>query len=212
MLLEIIQEPNLKLRQVSAPVDVSNGIPEEITKLISDMAETMYSSAGVGLCAIQVNKPVQVIIFDVTQDRGKVSDFRAFINPKLFYTDGTEYEPGTAEAPNLVKKGIKTINSQEGCLSVPFVFDVLQRAEELVVKFINVNGQEDQLHLFGEEALCMQHEYDHMHGILFTDRLSRLKLAAHKKNKGKAMITAGRRMINAINTGTANGNKLISLM
>ncbi len=168
--LNLIQYPDPLLSKPSVPVDLTNGVPDEIRVLLLDMAETMYSYHGVGISAVQVGTHVRVILYDVMQDQPK-GQLKVLINPVLSKVDGT---PFVRTKDKIELKG-DVISTTEGCLSMPFVFDYVQRMREIKVNGFDMNGQPVEFIAAGDEAVCIQHEVDHCDGIVFTDRMSRLK-------------------------------------
>ena len=149
-LLQILHYPDSRLRQQAKPVE---GVDEEVRQLISDMAETMYQEGGIGLAAIQVNVQKRIFVLDISSDK---SGLQAFINPEITAHSGEQvYE--------------------EGCLSVPGVYEPVKRAEHITVKALDMQGKSFTLEASGLFAVCIQHEIDHLDGVVFVDRLSRLK-------------------------------------
>lgn len=149
-LLPILHYPDPRLHQRAVPVA---RVDDRIRQLIKDMAETMYAAPGIGLAATQVDVHERVIIIDVSEDR---SDLRAFVNPVILETEG--------EA-----------ETEEGCLSVPGVFDRVRRAERVKVRALGPDGEPFVLEAEGLLAVCIQHEIDHLEGKVFVEYLSRLK-------------------------------------
>lgn len=151
-ILEILEYPSPELKKVSQPVDE---IDKEIKNLISDMFETMYNAPGIGLAAPQVGILKRVIIVDIEYKQGEGNPI-ALINPEIIKSSGeTTFE--------------------EGCLSVPdFTADV-ERYEEITVAGLNENGEEVELQCDGLLAIALQHEIDHLNGILFVDRIGNVK-------------------------------------
>ena len=149
-LLPILRYPDTRLHKVARPV---TQVDDEIRKLINDMAATMYAAPGVGLAATQVDAHVRVIVIDVSDTR---DDLKVFVNPQLVAATGeTERE--------------------EGCLSVPDVYEKVQRAERVTVRALDANGTPFELEADGLLAVCIQHEMDHLEGKVFVEKLSRLK-------------------------------------
>ncbi|MEN6437828.1 MAG: peptide deformylase [Syntrophobacter sp.] len=147
--LKICTYPDPVLREQSEPVEV---IDEDIQQLINDMAETMYSAPGVGLAANQVGRPLRLIVIDVQKedcDQGLIT----LINPELVNASG--------EA-----------SFEEGCLSVPEFFASVKRAEEVIVRGLNRQGEEVEISTGGFLAIVLQHEMDHLDGKLFIDRIN----------------------------------------
>ena len=150
---KILVEPNKLLRQVSQPVDEVN---TEIQKLMDDMLETMYSANGIGLAAIQIGVPKNLIVIDLlTKEKKKKPMF--FVNPKI------------------LKKSSKMSKYEEGCLSIPNLFAEVQRPSECEIEYLDYEGNKKSLKATGLLATCIQHEIDHLKGILFIDYLSKLK-------------------------------------
>jgi len=164
-ILEILQYPDPRLNQ---PAERVEKIDAATRKLVDDLAETMYAAPGVGLAATQVDVHKQVIVIDVSEDR---SDLRVFINPEV-----------------IRREGVAT--NQEGCLSVPGIYDNVERAESFTVTALDRNGSRFTLNASGMLATCIQHEMDHLEGKVFVDLLSELKQnrvrAKLKKRQRKA--------------------------
>ena len=151
-LRKIITEPNLLLRQKSLPVKKVN---KDIKRLMDDMLETMYAAPGIGLAAIQVGVPKRIIVLDISTGIEKSPMF--LINPEIIWSskNNSSYE--------------------EGCLSVPGEFAEIKRPEKCHVKYLDYNGDKKNLETEGLLSTCIQHEIDHLEGILFIDYLSKLK-------------------------------------
>ena len=149
----IITAPDPRLREVSKPVDVVDGA---LRALMDDMLETMYDAPGIGLAAIQIGVPKRVIVMDLAREDEDPQP-RYFVNPEIL-------DP--SEDKNVY---------EEGCLSVPEFYDEVERPAKCRVKFLDYDGQEQVLDAEGMLATCIQHEMDHLEGILFIDHLSRLK-------------------------------------
>lgn len=148
--LTILRYPDPRLYKKSARVIEVN---DDIRALVRDMAETMYSAPGVGLAAAQVDVHKQVIVIDISEDRSKLL---VFINPDIVEREGTQYR-------------------DEGCLSVPGVYEPVERAERIKVRALGVDGRSFELEAEKLLAVCIQHEIDHLYGKVFVDYLSRLK-------------------------------------
>jgi peptide deformylase len=157
-LLPIIEVPDPRLKQISTPVEA---VTDETRKLIADMFETMYAAPGIGLAAIQVGVPKRVLVIDLQEpeeeDGEPVKDPRVFINPEIV-------EHSQAEVPYT-----------EGCLSVPDQYADVERPERIRARWLDENGAAQEEEITGMLAVCLQHEMDHLNGILFIDHLSRLK-------------------------------------
>ncbi len=149
----ILTEPNPILRQVSKPVEE---VGKEEQKLMNDMLETMYASNGIGLAAIQIGIPKRIIVMDISKDENK-KEPRYFVNPKI-----------------LNKDPLKS-TYEEGCLSVPNQFAEIDRPKKCDVEYLDYNGEKKLVHAEGLLATCIQHEMDHLEGVLFIDYLSKLK-------------------------------------
>ena len=163
-ILPIITAPDPRLKTVSTPVEAVN---DDIRALMDDMLETMYDAPGIGLAAIQVGVPKRIIVMDLS---GKDEEPcpRYFVNPEIIWTsdDLAPYE--------------------EGCLSVPEFYEDVERPSEAHIKHLDYDGNEQILEAEGLLATCVQHEMDHLNGILFIDHLSRLKRSVILKKLAKA--------------------------
>ena len=162
---KIITEPNEILRQISTPVE-SVGKQEQL--LIDDMLDTMYHANGIGLAAIQIGIPKRIIVIDI--DRSKDLDKK---NPACFFN------PVITE-----KDKVKSIY-EEGCLSVPNQFAEVERSSKCELEYLDYNGEKKLLKAEGLLATCIQHEIDHLEGILFIDYLSKLKRSMIVKKLSK---------------------------
>ena len=149
----IITEPNKLLRQVSKPV---SKVGKEEQKLMKDMLQTMYAANGIGLAAIQVGIPKRIIVMDICKEENK-KEPRYFVNPIIKNKDPLK------------------ATYEEGCLSVPNQFADIDRPSRCEVDYLDYNGQKQLLKAEGLLATCIQHEMDHLEGILFIDYLSKLK-------------------------------------
>jgi len=149
-ILKILHYPDERLHTVAKPVA---SVDDRIRRLVADMAETMYAAPGIGLAATQVDVHEQVIVIDVSETR---DELRVFINPELVRAEGeAEYE--------------------EGCLSVPGIYDKVKRAARITVRALDQEGRPFTLDAEGLLAVCLQHEMDHLKGRVFVEYLSRLK-------------------------------------
>ena len=164
----IITEPNKLLRQISKPV---NSVGKEEQKLMDDMLETMYDANGIGLAAIQVGVPKRIIVMDISKDESK-KEPRYFVNPVIKNKDS---EKATYE---------------EGCLSVPNQFAEIDRPSKCEVEYLDYDGEKKLLKADGLLATCIQHEMDHLEGILFIDYLSKLKRSMIIKKLSKLKSTS----------------------
>jgi peptide deformylase len=150
-LLSILRYPDARLKKVAAPVAA---VDDRIRRLVADMAETMYDANGIGLAATQVDQHVQVIVIDVSEAH---DELRVFINPRILELKG------------------ETIAAEEGCLSVPNIYDTVERASIARVEALDQNGERFEIEAEGLLAVCIQHEIDHLRGRVFVDYLSQLK-------------------------------------
>ncbi len=148
--MPILYYPDPRLNKVAARVE---RIDDEIRQLIKDMSETMYAAPGVGLAATQVDVHLRVIVIDISENR---SQLRVFVNPELLSASGIA-------------------DREEGCLSVPEVYEKVQRAERVTVRAMDAEGRPYTLEAEGLLAVCIQHEMDHLEGKVFVEKLSRLK-------------------------------------
>ncbi len=149
-IMKILQYPDERLHLVASKVDVFD---EALKTLVSDMLETMYAAPGVGLAATQVDVQKQIIVTDLSENRDKPV---VLINPEIIATSGTSY-------------------IEEGCLSVPGIFESVERAENITVSARDQNGEPFEIRADGLLSVCIQHEIDHLKGKVFVEYLSRLK-------------------------------------
>ena len=149
-ILSILQYPDPRLKKVAAPVE---RVDDQIRTLVSNMAETMYAAPGVGLAATQVDVHKQIIVIDISPTRNQLN---VFVNPQI-----------------VESKGISDL--EEGCLSVPGVYDKVARADWIRVRALDINGETFELEADGMQSVCIQHEMDHLKGKVFVEYLSRLK-------------------------------------
>ncbi len=150
---KILIEPDPLLRKKCEPVKKVDG---DVQKLMNDMLETMYEAPGIGLAAIQIGVLKRVIVIDISKDNKKKNP-QFFVNPKIIF------------------KSKKKSTYEEGCLSIPDQFADIERASECHLQYLNYNGEMKKLEANGLLATCIQHEVDHLDGILFIDYLSKLK-------------------------------------
>jgi peptide deformylase len=148
--LHILRYPDARLHKVAAPVDE---VDESIRTLVANMAETMYAAPGVGLAATQVDVHKQVIVIDASETRDQLL---TLINPEI-----------------LVATGVS--DCEEGCLSVPGIYEKIERAEQVTVRALGLDGHAFEIEADGLLAVCIQHEMDHLKGRVFVEYLSRLK-------------------------------------
>ncbi|MDG1096875.1 MAG: peptide deformylase [Methylophilaceae bacterium] len=158
--LTILNYPDPRLHKVAQPILEVN---DEIRQLISDMAETMYAAPGIGLAATQVDQHIQLVVIDTSKEQ---NDLQVFINPKI-----------------VAKSGLKEY--EEGCLSVPGVYETVTRAETVTIEALDQQGKKFKLQADGLLAVCIQHEMDHLLGKVFVEYLSPLKRNRIKKRLAK---------------------------
>ena len=165
----ILKYPDPRLKQTAEPVKEVN---DEIRRLVDDMAETMYAAPGVGLAANQVGVLLRVFVIDIAND-DEPSDLRVFINPEITATAGTQ-------------------TWEEGCLSFPGITEEIRRAEKVTVKALDRDGKPFELEADGLLAVAVQHENDHLNGVVMLDKLSAVKrrLLGRKLARAKSEATA----------------------
>ena len=151
---EILTVPDPRLKQVSKPVE--GGVTPELQALMDDMLETMYAAPGIGLAAIQIGEPLRVIVMDLAKE-GEEREPRFFVNPEI------------------VETVEETAPYEEGCLSVPEIFDEVERPVKCLIRYLDYDGFKVEEWAEDLYAVCIQHEMDHLEGTLFIDHLSRLK-------------------------------------
>ena len=165
-LLPILHYPDVRLHTVARPVAQ---VDDRIRQLVADMAETMYAAPGIGLAATQVNVHERVVVIDISEDR---SGLLALVNPEIIERDGEQ-------------------TCEEGCLSVPGIYDTVTRAEHVRVRALGLDGKPFEIDAHELLAVCVQHEIDHLDGKVFVEYLSQLKQTRIKtKLAKKARITA----------------------
>ena len=172
-LKNIVIEPDPILRKISQPIETVNN---ETKKLLDDMLETMYAAPGIGLAAVQVGILKRIIVIDISKEKEKKNPF-FLINPEIIF------------------KSEKTSSYEEGCLSLPGHFAEIERPSECRVTYIDYNGKKRELKANGILSTCIQHEVDHLNGVLFIDYLSKLKkdmiikkLKKYKKETNKIIL------------------------
>ena len=172
--LSILRYPDPRLQRRAAKVE---RVSDQIRRLIKDMAETMYAAPGVGLAATQVDIHLRIIVIDISESRDQL---RVFINPELVAASG--------EA-----------DVEEGCLSVPGVYEKVRRAERVTVRALDAGGEPFTLEAEGLLAVCIQHEMDHLEGTVFVEKLSRLKQsrirARLRKQERRPVESEARRLV-----------------
>ncbi len=159
-LLPILRFPDERLRTIAKPVTVFD---DALRKLVADMAETMYEAPGIGLAATQVNVHQRVVVIDVSEDQ---KGLQAFVNPVIESVSGMQ-------------------TYEEGCLSVPGVYDKVDRPSDVRVRYQDLDGKEHVLETGDLLAICIQHEIDHLNGKVFVDHLSQLKQTRIKNKLAK---------------------------
>ena len=167
---KILTEPNKLLRQISLPVEK---VEETERELMNDMLETMYAANGIGLAAIQIGVPKRIIVMDLSKEENKK-------NPMYFVN------------PVINKKNDQNVTYEEGCLSVPNQFAEIDRPKTCEVEYLDYNGNKQNLKAEGLLATCIQHEIDHLEGILFIDYLSKLKKEIIVKKLSKQKVKPDR--------------------
>jgi peptide deformylase len=160
----ILIAPDPRLKAVSQAIRV---VDADVRRLADDMLESMYAADGVGLAAIQIGVPKRVLVMDLARKDGK-DEPRVFINPKILWTSE------------------ETAVCEEGCLSVPEIWEEVERPAQIRAEFLDRDGHLQMLEAEGLLATCLQHEIDHLEGILFVDHLSRLKRSMALKRLAKA--------------------------
>ncbi|MGD2132718.1 MAG: peptide deformylase [Maricaulaceae bacterium] len=165
---EILTVPNPVLKQKSTPVET---VDDDLRRLMDDMLETMYAAPGIGLAAVQIGVPKRVIVMDLAK-KGEPPQPRYFVNPEILEADGEK------------------VPYEEGCLSVPEIYEEVERPKHVKIRYLDYDGNEVVEEADGLFAVCIQHEMDHLEGVLFIDYLSRLKreraVKSVKKAKSKA--------------------------
>lgn len=152
-LRDILVVPDPILKQISKSVDV---VDDALRALMDDMLETMYAAPGIGLAAVQVGVPRRVIVMDLAREDEAPAP-RYFVNPEILWASD------------------ETVPYEEGCLSVPEIYDQVERPSQVKLRYLNYQGESVEEDAEGLFAVCIQHEMDHLEGVLFIDHLSRLK-------------------------------------
>jgi len=160
MILNILKYPDKRLRTIAKPVI---SVDETIKQQVKDMFDTMYEATGIGLAATQVNFHQRIIVIDISD---QYNEPICLINPEIIEESGE-------------------IQCEEGCLSVPDYYEIVVRANDIKVKALNKNGESFELEASEMLSVCIQHEIDHLNGILFVDHLSKLKQKRLKKKTEK---------------------------
>jgi len=164
---EILTVPHPVLKQVSTPVAA---VDDELRALMDDMLETMYDAPGIGLAAVQIGVPKRIIVMDLARSDEEPPAPRYFVNPEITWASE------------------ETLPYEEGCLSVPEIYDEVERPARVKLRYLDYHGNQVEEDAEGLFAVCIQHEMDHLEGVLFIDHLSRLKRerAVAKVKKAKA--------------------------
>ena len=161
----ILVAPDPVLKQKSKPVE--GGVTDAHRALMDDMLETMYAAPGIGLAAIQVGEPLRITVMDL-QREGEEKTPRYFVNPEILWASE------------------ETLPYEEGCLSIPDIFDEVERPARVKLRYLNYQGEPIEEEAEGLFAVCIQHEMDHLEGVLFIDHLSRLKRESALRKLKKA--------------------------
>jgi len=166
----ILTAPDPRLKAVSEPIE---RVDNEIRKLVDDMLDTMYAEEGIGLAAIQIGVPKCLLVMDLAQKEGR-REPQAFINPRILWASD------------------ETTVVQEGCLSVPDIWEDVERPARVTAEFLDRDGTLKTVAAEGLLSTCLQHEMDHLNGVLFIDHLSKLKrsIALRKVQKARRLETA----------------------
>lgn len=164
----VLIAPDPRLKAVSETV---RSVDLGVKRLAEDMLESMYAAKGVGLAAVQIGVPKRIIVMDLAQKDGERAP-RVFINPKLLWTSE------------------ETAICEEGCLSLPDIWEEVERPAQIRAEFLDLDGKRVSVEAEGLLATCLQHEMDHLEGVLFVDHLSRLKRAMAMKRLAKRMKSA----------------------
>ena len=151
---EILVVPDARLKEVSKPVE--GPVTDAHRALMDDMLETMYDAPGIGLAAIQIGEPVRIIVMDLAREDEEKAP-RYYVNPEITWSSE------------------ELFSYEEGCLSVPEIYDAVERPARVKLKYLDYNGNAVEEDAEGLFAVCIQHEMDHLNGVLFIDHLSRLK-------------------------------------
>ena len=170
-LRDILILPDKRLRQVSKPVGKIDAVTK---KLIEDMFETMYEAPGIGLAAIQIGEPQRVVTMDLSKKEDEKQP-QVFINPEI------------------VSKSDEKSVHEEGCLSIPEYYEEVTRPAAVKIRYLDLDGKQHEAEATGLLATCIQHEIDHLNGVLFIDHISKLKRDRVVKKFTKALKQAGKR-------------------
>ncbi len=165
MLLEVLQFPDARLREKSKPFERAE-VDEGVRKLAADMAETMYEEPGIGLAAPQVGVPKRLVVIDIDWSEGE-RNLRVLLNPEIVRSEGS------------------VVSESEACLSVPDFSADVERFERVLVRARTLDWDEVEISAEGLLAICLQHEIDHLDGVLYIDRISRLKRDLYVRRRKK---------------------------
>ena len=180
-ILKILTEPNKILRQKSIKVE---NVDKDIQKLMNNMVETLYAAPGIGLAAIQIGVAKRIIVIDISRDKDKDRDKDKEPKNLIYFVN-----------PEIIWKSEDTFTYEEGCLSVPNQFAEIDRPKQCHVRYLDYNGHSQELKAEGLMATCVQHEIDHLEGILFIDYLSKLKKSMIIKKLSKQKEESVNRII-----------------
>lgn len=169
---EILEVPDLRLKQISAPVTVFD---EELKTLVADMFETMYAAPGIGLAAVQVGVPLRVLVIDLQPDDPDAEPVPCAHDGHHHHHQPTKREPRVFINPEILEPSAERRAYHEGCLSVPEMYAEVERPARIRARWQDLDGQAHEEEMDDLLATCLQHEMDHLEGILFIDHLSRLK-------------------------------------
>ena len=162
---EILTAPDKRLKEKSLPIE--GGVTDAHRALMDDMLETMYDAPGIGLAAIQIGEALRIVVMDLSKEEG-VHEPRYFVNPEIVW------------------RSEETAPYEEGCLSVPEIYDEVERPARVKLRYLNYHGEPIEEEAEGLFAVCIQHEMDHLEGVLFIDHLSRLKRESALRKLKKA--------------------------
>ncbi len=161
MILDIITWPDLRLKEISEPV---NKVDKKLQKFLDDMLETMYDASGIGLAAVQVGVLKRILVIDVSHGKERYPELSAEQHEPLFFIN-----------PEIIANSKEQSEFNEGCLSFPGQYSKVTRPESVTVKYLDYHGKEQTMEAHGILATCLQHEMDHLNGVVFVDHVSKLK-------------------------------------
>ncbi len=186
-ILEILEAPDPRLKTVSKPVDTFD---EQLKVLVDDMFETMYAANGIGLAAIQVGVPLRLLVIDLQPEDPDAEPEPCDHDGHHHHHQPTKREPRVFVNPEILDPSAETKSYQEGCLSVPDIYADVDRPATCRVRWQDLDGNVHEEAMDGLMAVCIQHEMDHLNGVLFIDHLSRLKRSMALKKLQKARQAA----------------------